>query len=251
MFQPNTPNTGDGRALLASLPDASVAAVVFDPQYRGVLDKLAYGNEGARQKGRAMLEAMDTATIHAFIQDIGRVLRPGGHLFLWVDKFHLVEGVGPWMVGAGLSPVDLIVWNKGRMGMGHRSRRVSESCLVFQKPPTRAKGVWTDARIRDVWEEKLPAGKGHPHRKPLGLVSALLGAVTRPGDTIVDPAAGSFVTLAAVERLGGRVFWGTDLGHHTGSSDGWVATSTKPAKVRKPKAQATKKPGVDETELLG
>lgn len=247
MFLPNTPNTGDGLALLASLPDASVAAVVFDPQYRGVLDKLAYGNEGARQKGRAMLQAMDSDTIHAFVQEIGRVLQPSGHLFLWADKFHLVQGVGPWIGASGLEPVDLIMWNKSRMGMGHRSRRVSEPCLIFQKPPRRSKGVWTNKSIRDVWEEKLPAGKGHPHRKPIGLLEALLGAVTKPGETVVDPAAGSFVTLDAVTRLGDRVFWGTDLGHHTGSADGWVATADKPIKPRKRKA----KPGVDETELLG
>lgn len=223
-FKPNSPNIGDGLALLDSLEAEGVAAVVFDPQYRGVLDKLSYGNEGARQRARAMLEQMDEATIARFLRGIDRVLRPRGHVFLWVDKFHLVSGIQHWLEGTALEPVDMVVWNKGRMGMGYRTRRVSESCLVLQKRPIRAKNVWTDHGIRDVWDEKLPAGPGHPHRKPEGLTRALLGAVTRPGDTIVDPAAGSFSTLAAVHALEDRVFWGTDLGNHAGSADGWVAT---------------------------
>ena len=42
----------DGLDLMATLANDSVPAVFFDPQYRGVLDKLAYGNEGKRGGGR-------------------------------------------------------------------------------------------------------------------------------------------------------------------------------------------------------
>ena len=38
----------DALTLLRSLPNGSAALVCFDPQYRGVLDKLRFGNEGAR-----------------------------------------------------------------------------------------------------------------------------------------------------------------------------------------------------------
>jgi hypothetical protein len=44
--------------------------VFFDPQYRGVLDMLKYGNEGARQKGRFNLPAI---------------------LLRWTDTYHLRE----------------------------------------------------------------------------------------------------------------------------------------------------------------
>jgi len=223
-FIPNTRNIGDGLALLDGLDAGSIAAAVFDPQYRGVLDRLSYGNEGARQSARAALEPMNDAVIGRFVAGLDRVLRKQGHVFLWVDKFHLINGIQPWLVGTDLHPVDMVTWNKQRMGMGYRLRTTSETCIVLQKKPLRAKGVWTDHAIRDVWEEKLPKGKGHPHRKPVGLLRALLGAVTVPGDAVVDPAAGSFATLEAVSALGGRTFWGTDLGDHAGSADGWVVT---------------------------
>ncbi|HKG70020.1 MAG TPA: hypothetical protein VKA92_14200, partial [Segetibacter sp.] len=69
-----------------------ITACFFDPQYRGVMDKMKYGNEGERQKGRAELEQMSEETIKLFIKEIDRVLIPDGHLFLWVDKFHFCEG---------------------------------------------------------------------------------------------------------------------------------------------------------------
>ena len=43
---------GDALALLRSLLTTITPLVFFDPQFREVLDKLAYGNEGARQVER-------------------------------------------------------------------------------------------------------------------------------------------------------------------------------------------------------
>lgn len=57
-FRRNSAQRGDALELLQSLPDCCTPLVFFDPQHRDTLDKLAYGNEGARQKGRALLPAM-------------------------------------------------------------------------------------------------------------------------------------------------------------------------------------------------
>jgi site-specific DNA-methyltransferase (adenine-specific) len=46
MYQRNVAQSGDALALLGSLSDCCTPLVFFDPQYRGVLDKLKYGNEG-------------------------------------------------------------------------------------------------------------------------------------------------------------------------------------------------------------
>jgi len=202
---------GDGRKFLASLPEGQVAACFFDPQYRGVIDRLAFGNEGARQKGRARLEQMSDDTIREFMEGIVRVLKPSGHLFLWIDKFHLCEGITPWIEGLDIQTVDMVTWHKGRMGMGYRTRRISEYLMILQKRPLRAKGVWTRSDIRDVWEEKI-GRKEHPHMKPVGLQAAMIQAVCKPCELVIDPAAGSFSVEAAVRQAGeDRVFLGADL----------------------------------------
>jgi site-specific DNA-methyltransferase (adenine-specific) len=55
---------GDALALLRSLPDGCTSLVIFDEQHRAVLDKLKFGNEGARQRGRAGLPAMSESYIN-------------------------------------------------------------------------------------------------------------------------------------------------------------------------------------------
>ena len=200
----------DGLDFLAQLPDASIAATFFDPQYRGVLDKLSYGNEGVlRGKQRSALPQMSSETIAEFIRAIDRVLGPSGHLFLWIDKFHLCSGIDEWTEGTTLETVDLITWNKGRIGMGYRTRRTAEYLIVLQKAPKRAKGIWTRHDIPDVWDEKAPTLKG-VHPKPVELQQALIEATTAPDDPVLDPAAGSFSVLEACQ-LAGRTFVGCDV----------------------------------------
>lgn len=200
----------DGLKLLGDIADGCIAAAFFDPQYRGILDKLCYGNEGAsRGKRRSDLRQMTKDEIAAFIGEIARTLKPSGHVFLWVDKYELLNGFRHWLEGSALHVVDLIGWDKCRMGMGYRTRRVTEYCLVLQKPPLRAKGVWTSHTIRDTWQEKVDTS-GHPHRKPIGLQTALMEAVTHEGDIILDPAAGDFTVLEAAGACG-RNFIGCDI----------------------------------------
>src|SRR5262249_52896886 len=106
-----------------------------------------------------------------------------------------------------LQSVDLIAWDNLRMGMGYRTRRRGDNLLVLQRPPVTAKN-WRDRSISSRWVEKVNR-KIHPHVKPIGLIERLIGAVTLPGDLVIDPAAGSFGVLHAALRRG-REFIGCD-----------------------------------------
>lgn len=206
----NYRNMIDGIILLRQVEDKSLKVVFFDPQYRGILDKLAYGNEGKqRGKNRSSLKQMSELTIREFLTEIERVLAPSGYLFLWVDKFHLVEGVKTWFNDLpAMNTVDMITWNKLRMGMGYRTRRKSEYLIVLQKTPTLAKNTWTIHNIPDVWDEKTP--KLHPHSKPIELQKQLILATTNEGDFVCDPAAGGYSVFEAC-RLTKRNFIGGDI----------------------------------------
>lgn len=210
----NTRLQMDGLELLSKLPNNSVPTAFFDPQYRGILDKMQYGNEGKdRSQARCALAQMDETTIGRFVAAIDKVLMPSGHLFLWTDKFHLCNDFSVWLKSTNLDVVDMITWGKLsangklRIGMGYRTRRTAEYLLVLQKTPRRAKGVWTVHNIPDVWTEA--AGKG-THAKPVELQAELITATTRPNDLVIDPAAGSFSVMQACE-MRGRNFLGCDL----------------------------------------
>ena len=202
----NTHNVGDGLDLLRGTETNSAAAVFFDPQYRALLDKMAYGNQ-LKQVGRHAQIQMSTETIADFAIEIAKILRPSGHVFQWVDKLGIISyGAAPTF--AIDWTVDAITWDKGRIGLGYRTRKRSEHLLIHQKPPRRAKGIWVDHGIPDVWCEKQP--KGHPHAKPIELKRRLILAVTKPGDLIVDPCAGSF-NLLDICRETDRDFLGCDI----------------------------------------
>ena len=208
-FKLNYKNKVDGIKLLKSIPDDSIKCIFFDPQYRGVLDKLSYGNEGInRGKNRSQLTQMDNKIIRKFILQINRCLKSSGYLFLWVDKFHLVEGVSPWLKNTDLRCVDMIVWDKDKIGMGYRTRRKSEYLIVIQKEPLKAKSTWKDHSLGDVWVEKT--NKNHPHSKPILLQSRLIKAVTEEGDIVVDPASGGYSVFEAC-KLTCRQFLGGDI----------------------------------------
>ncbi|RAX55343.1 site-specific DNA-methyltransferase [Helicobacter sp. 16-1353] len=201
----------DGLDLLKQIQDNSIDLAFFDPQYRGVLDKMKYGNEGERQKGRFRLIQMEESKIKAFILEIDRVLKNSHYLMLWIDKFHLCEGIYPWLLDTKLQIVDLIIWDKGKMGMGYRTRKQSEYLLILQKKPLRAKGTWKIRNIRDIWSEKISPQelKLHPHSKPKGLQKALIESCTDINDIVLDPAAGSFSVFDCVKEKN-RIFIGSD-----------------------------------------
>lgn len=52
------------------------------------------------------------------------------------------------------------------------------------------------------WERDTLTPKVHPNQKPVGVIRRLVELFTDPGDVVIDPVAGSGVTLIAAESLG-------------------------------------------------
>lgn len=213
-FQFNRRNRSDGLRLMSTLSDRSVTLAFLDPQYRTNLDKLKLGNEGSRQRGRYLLPQMSGHQIAAFIAEIERTLKTGGHLMLWVDKFLIVSGQWRrWLPFAtSLTSVDMITWNKVSIGMGRRARCVTEFLIIMQKGKPRAKDFWTDHRLADCWTQKRaywPKSE-HPHMKPIELTRRLILATTKRNNIVLDPAAGGFGVLEACKTTARR-FIGCDI----------------------------------------
>lgn len=208
--QRNVRNQMSGVAFLRSLRDEEAKIAFCDPQYRGILDQMAYGNEGARQKGRAALPQMDDDTIAFFVEEIERVLKPSGYLFLWLDKFSIASAHHlRFFVRTKFQTVDLITWNKMRIGLGKRARCQTEFLLVAQKKPIQASRTWLDHSIGDSWAEQSDPTI-HPHAKPTVLTERLIRSTTKRGDLVIDPCAGGYGVLEVCRRTG-RDFAGCDL----------------------------------------
>ena len=210
----DTMNKTDGLELLRSTPNEYTKLVIFDPQYRQVLDQLKFGNEGERQKGRASLPQQSNIEICQYGAEIVRILKPGGYVMLWCDKFILCQGLALGFFQGKLKLVDLLTWDKGKIGMGKRTRRRCEHAMFFQKAPhvvrTQRLVTWkTKPCIGDVWSESIKK-KVHAHQKPFELQKAVIEATTDPGDVVIDPVAGSFSVMNAAHACG-RKFLGADI----------------------------------------
>lgn len=206
----NEPQVMNGLLLLNAIPDEVIPVVFFDPQYQGIMEKMSYGNAGvSRAKKRMQLQQMTNETIHRFLKQIHRILIKSGHVFLWIDKYHLCEGIHYWFNLSDFELVDMLVWHKDKMGQGYRSRRTCEYCVVLQKKPKRVKNVWIVRNIPDVYTEKV-LNKVHTHQKPLELQTKLISAVSSEGDYVVDPAAGSYSVMKAAHSIN-RNFIGCDI----------------------------------------
>jgi site-specific DNA-methyltransferase (adenine-specific) len=207
----NTRLEMEAMTMLADVPTDCTTAVFFDPQHRGVYDKMKYGNEDtSRNARRVMVPQMTEKDIHQIIKECARVLTPSGHLCLWIDKFNLCNGFKHWLEGTALDIVDMMTWHKQKMGLGYRTRHTSEFLVILQKQPRRAKGVWKLHNIPDVWEEKTTSSKENPHCKPVDMQSVLINSISNVGDLIIDPASGSFSIMESC-KLTGRNFLGCDI----------------------------------------
>ena len=203
-YQFNIAQRGGALELLHSLSDECAPLAFFDPQHRGVFDKPKFGNEGARQKGRVNLPAMSKSYIDEVCREAVRVLAPSGYLLRWIDTFGLCEG-HHLRIADAIKCVDLIAWDNLRAGQGKRSRRRGDYLLVLQKRPIRARTTWRDRGISSRWSEKIELKvyprKTYRHAKPIGLISHLIGAVTRLGDLVVNSAAGGFTVMHVATEM--------------------------------------------------
>jgi DNA modification methylase len=227
---------GDARDAAATLPSASIDFIFTDPPYghRNNDDgDLIQRWEAATGKRVADSDAEsrpiigdDPETANALIEwlfaDASRLLRPG-----CVCCCCCGGGGGPnpqfahWtlMMDATLEFKQMVVWDKGPMGMGWHYRRSYEVVLVGQK--SGAPCAWHDRSdaikniIRPGYRgirKIIPSKEDHPTPKPPELARHFIRLHSRPGETVFDPFMGGGSTGVAALREGRR-FIGVEMDH--------------------------------------
>ena len=92
-------------------------------------------------------------------------------------------------------------------GRVYRSMRVNGRVYTYyDDDPVAPTDVWSDL---SHLQQRDPERTGYDTQKPLSLLDRIVRCGSRPGDTVLDPFAGSSTTLEAARRLG-RNFIGID-----------------------------------------
>jgi len=218
---------GDCIAIMRSWPDACIDMIFADPPYghnnnngdlihrieEAIPNRRKASDDGTKKyEARPIIndgkEANDL--VRAFFAEAKRLLKPGGccccccgggggpdpqfaRWSLWFDEV--------------LDFKQMVIWDKGPMGLGWHYRRSYETVLVAQKPGAACK--WYDETnaveniIRSgIVPKIIPTADQHPTEKPPELAMKFIGLHSAPGDIILDPFCGSGSTLDAAHRMG-------------------------------------------------
>ena len=220
---------GDCLDLMKEMPDKSVDLILTDPPYghnnnNGDLISrweavLGRGDYIPERDNRPILNDGIVANdvFKSCLQEWNRLLRSGGccccccccggggpdpqfaRWSLWMDEVFEFK--------------QMVIWDKGPMGMGWHYRRSYETVLVGMKIGGSCK--WYDEThrveniIRDI-PKIIPTPDQHPTQKPIELMRRFINWHTQEGDVVLDPFCGHGSTLIAARELR-RNYIGIDL----------------------------------------
>lgn len=184
---------GDSLTVLRQMESESVDAIITDPPYG-----INYVSQtGARIKN-------DKSPFIWFLYDAFRVLKPGGSIVCFT-RWDVEQAFIDAMKLAGFQVKSEVIWDKVLHGMGDTKAAFAPSHenIVFA---IKGRFAFPGHRPRDlVTFQKINSFQMvHPTEKPVGLLANLITSVTKPGDLILDPFAGSGSTLVAAKKTGRR-----------------------------------------------
>jgi DNA modification methylase len=210
-------DTDYGRLLEGETADL----VLTDPPFNCRIDGNVSGlgkvrhDEFAMASGE-MSEAEFTSFLSTFLGCAKAHSRDGAILFVFMDWRHLFELTCAGRE-QGLATKNLIVWAKDNAGMGTFYRSKHELVFVFKKPDGShintfelgqhgryRTNVWEYAGVNTFRTGRLDELAMHPTVKPVAMLADAIRDVTKRGDIVLDPFAGSGSTLIAAEKTGRR-----------------------------------------------
>ena len=221
---------GDCREILPSLPDKSAHMVMMDPPYghNNNNSDLIHRRESALGKFTNKAEARPIANDGPEANDLFKWSLPELHRILASNGCCCCcccgGGGGPdpqfarWSLWLDevFNFKQMVIWDKGPMGMGWHYRRSYETVLVAEK---KGGSRWYDetGKIENIIrpgqygiKKIIPQSDDHPTPKPPELARHFIRLHTLPGEIILDPFMGHAST--GVGALGiGRKFIGIEI----------------------------------------
>lgn len=186
---------GDCVTVMATLPAASIDLVLTDPPY---------GCNYRDRAGRRVANDNRTDWLEPAFAQVARVMKPDS-LCVSFYGWHVVDQFMAAWRAAGLRPVAHLVFPKRYASRTGTFEARHEQAYVLAKGNPKV-----PSPIADVLPWAYTGNRLHPTQKPLEALSPIIAALTRPGDMVLDPFAGSGSTLVAAQRLG-RGFIGIEL----------------------------------------
>jgi len=202
---------GDSREILPGLDSAT--SLITDPPYAMNKNKEMLGfvspnwdkkethSRGFADHHRETYEEV----MSSVFEEAVKILPPGGMVISFGGNrtFHQLVEV---LEDVGIQPLDILVFKKNGVAKSPTTLRpVFEVASLGRKkgPVTHINPEWTITNICPEPYTRTP-GLQHLTPKPLGWMEWCVDLVSQPGETVLDPFAGSGTTLVAARNLGRR-----------------------------------------------
>ena len=203
---------GDCLEILPTL--GKVDAVITDPPYCsgavGEAQRSAAKGQGLRSVNLKRFgwftgDNMGTAGLVFLMRSMAfqllEILDPQGSLLMFCD-WRMVPNLAPAIESSGMRFQNLVVWDKGHIGLGVGFRAQHEHILHFTVGSPKYHHLGTPNIIR---ADRISASeREHQTQKPVGLLRKLARVVSPNGGVVVDPFMGSGSTGVACHEQGMR-----------------------------------------------
>lgn len=199
---------GDSREILPALAGQSVDCVITDPPYSDRTHNMTRSNShGAKRHGNRVLSgnfgfgSISEADLRSVLTECGRVTRRWVVASLDYRHSFALDAEPP----SGLRLLRIGVWlktNPNPQISGDRPAQGWESIAYLHRADLAPK--WNGGGRAANYHLPSAQRADHPTAKPLTMVADWVRLFTNPGETILDPFAGSGTTLRAAKDEGRR-----------------------------------------------
>lgn len=188
---------GDTFTILPSMADGEVDIILSDPPYSDQThDGARTGSWTKDGDVPEKLLTFDSITPEQFVEFARQAVRVAKR---WVVTFcdwryaHLLQEVGLVRLGAWMKV------NPAPQFTGDRPAQGWEAVAILHRP---GKKRWNGGGKAATWVYNKVAAEYSPAQKPLPFLRELVRLFSDPGETILDPFAGSATTLLAALQTG-------------------------------------------------
>lgn len=182
--------------ILPKLETESVNLVVTDPPY------ICHYRD---RENRRVANDNHADWLYPSFAEIARVLRPDSFCISFYGWSQIEKFMTAWKL-CGLKPVGHLVWPK------HYASKTGYLAAHHEQAFLLAKGFLPkpDKPLSDIQTWRYTGNKLHPKQKAVEIITPLIEAFSKPGDTVLDPFMGSGTTGEAAAKAG-RHFIGIEL----------------------------------------
>lgn len=190
---------------MKEIPDRFIDSLITDSPYcsSGFLGSQGLSKKVTRREDFQWFAGDNLSTsgwmwmIRSFMLETNRILKPNSSAFLFTD-WRMFPILVPVVESCGFRYKNLIIWDKGRPGLGSGFRPCYEIIVEFSNGKTKYFSKSTGNIIRAPRIRK----KLHEAQKPVEIVEKIIETAVPINGLVLDPFVGSGTTAVASKKLG-------------------------------------------------